>query len=336
MAKEICEKMNASGPIFSVIVPVFNASRHIDRCINSIITQTVSDFEVLLIDDGSTDGSDRICDKYSDIDKRIKTFHLRNGGVSRARNYGINMSKGRFVIFADSDDYLEPDALECYLSAFQSDELIDAVKAGYFDEEERKSCDIVSCDKDYLMSDKSELFNLLEGCRYYSFVWNLCIRRSSIGSVKFNESINWLEDHIFSYECYFNCRQVKVLAKPLYHYVTYTEPISLSNVKNPEVVLTAMNLELEWKLRLNGNKNCHMTEMIERNYLFNLHLLIKLLYSGNLSYKYKKGFSQKKFRYTNFIYMEERIFFNRSMPFLFRNTLLRLIYFVRGIKDHSL
>lgn len=336
MAKEICEKMNASEPLFSFVVPVYNACQHVDRCINSIINQTVADFEVLLIDDGSTDGSDRICDRYSDIDKRIKTFHLQNGGVSRARNYGINIAKGKYVTFADSDDYLEPDALESYLRAFQSDESIDAVKVGYFDETEGKTCDRISSDKDYLMSDKSELFNLLESSRYYSFVWNLCIRRSSIGSVKFNESINWLEDHIFSYECYFNCRKVKVLAQPLYHYVTYSGYTNLSIVKNPEVVFAAMNLELEWKLKLNGNKNRSMTEMIERNYLFNLHLFVNLLYSGNFNYKYVKGYSRIRPCYNDYLYRNERIFFNRSLPFLLRHTLLRLIYWVREIKNHYL
>lgn len=324
--------MTIHSPIFSIIVPVYNSSLYLEKCIDSIITQTVSDFEIILVDDGSTDGSARICDTYSETDNRVRTFHLQNGGVSRARNHGINMASGKYVTFVDSDDYLESDALEAYLNAFLSDESIDAVKAGYFDETDRKEYNRISCGKDYLFSDKSDLFNLLERNLYYSFVWNLCIRRSAIGSVSFNESINWLEDHIFSYECYFNCRKIKVLSKPLYHYVTHTGTVNLSNVRNPEVVFNSMNLELEWKLKLNSNKNRQMTQIIERNYLFNLHLFVSLLYSGNFNNKYIRKFSNTEPQYHKFIYKEERIFFNKSMPFLLRNALLRLFFWVRRIK----
>lgn len=102
--------MNKS-PFFSVIVPVYNVSQYLGRCIDSILSQTYNNFELLLINDGSTDDSGRICDEYAVKDSRIKVFHKKNGGVSSARNKGIDEARGKYVVFVDSDDYLLPERL---------------------------------------------------------------------------------------------------------------------------------------------------------------------------------------------------------------------------------
>ena len=92
----------------SVIVPVYNTEKYLPRCIDSILAQTFTDFELLLIDDGSTDNSGRICGEYALKDKRIKVVHKENGGVSRARNLGIDNAQGEYLSFIDSDDYIRP------------------------------------------------------------------------------------------------------------------------------------------------------------------------------------------------------------------------------------
>jgi len=94
----------SSTPIISIIVPVYNAEKYLRRCIDSIIAQTFTDWECLLVDDGSTDESPNICDEYATKDSRIKVFHKVNEGVSSARNIGIDNAKGRFVTFVDADD----------------------------------------------------------------------------------------------------------------------------------------------------------------------------------------------------------------------------------------
>ena len=102
-------------PSISVIVPVYNAERTLPRCIESILSQSFTDLELLLIDDGSTDGSGGICDDYAQIDPRIVVVHHCNVGVSATRNRGLELAKGRYVMFCDSDDYVEPDwCLELY------------------------------------------------------------------------------------------------------------------------------------------------------------------------------------------------------------------------------
>lgn len=96
----------------SIIVPVYNVEKYIDKCINSILNQTFEDFELILVDDGSTDKSGEICDKYKKQDKRIKVIHKTNGGLSDARNVGIDNSLGEFITFIDSDDYVDEDIIE--------------------------------------------------------------------------------------------------------------------------------------------------------------------------------------------------------------------------------
>ena len=95
-------------PKISVIIPVYTAEKSLCRCIDSILTQTYQDFELLLIDDGSTDSSGAICDEYAEQDARIRVFHKENGGVSSARNVGLDNARGEWYAFVDSDDSVSP------------------------------------------------------------------------------------------------------------------------------------------------------------------------------------------------------------------------------------
>lgn len=96
----------------SIIVPVYNEEKHLNRCVDSVLCQTYSDLELLLVDDGSTDNSSAICDEYAQLDSRVRVFHKENGGVSKARNFGISKANAEWIMFLDSDDYLIKDALQ--------------------------------------------------------------------------------------------------------------------------------------------------------------------------------------------------------------------------------
>ncbi|WP_407856662.1 glycosyltransferase family 2 protein [Enterococcus hailinensis] len=96
----------------SIIVPVYNVENYLEKCINSLISQTIKDIEIILVDDGSTDKSGEICDKFAKIDSRIKVLHKKNGGLSDARNFGIDYAKGKYLGFIDSDDYVDRDMYE--------------------------------------------------------------------------------------------------------------------------------------------------------------------------------------------------------------------------------
>ena len=109
-------------PIISVVTPVYNSEKYLDEAIQSVLSQTFTEWELLLINDGSTDGSGELCDRYLNLDKRIRVFHIENGGYGRARNLGLDNAVGEWITFLDSDDYLAPCALQHMLDhAYDSD-----------------------------------------------------------------------------------------------------------------------------------------------------------------------------------------------------------------------
>ncbi len=111
-----------NNPKISVIVPVYNAEKYLHKCIDSILAQTFTNFELLLIDDGSKDSSGSICDEYANKDTRIRVFHKPNGGVSSARNMGLNNTRARYVTFVDSDDWVQKDMFYSMLSCVETNE----------------------------------------------------------------------------------------------------------------------------------------------------------------------------------------------------------------------
>lgn len=108
-------------PSISVIVPVYNCQRFIRQCVESILKQTYTNIELILVDDGSKDQSSEICDQYARTESRVIVVHKKNGGVSSARNYGLEFARGRYVVFVDSDDYVNPRYIEDYSIAFQNE-----------------------------------------------------------------------------------------------------------------------------------------------------------------------------------------------------------------------
>ena len=107
--------------MISIIVPVYNAEKWIDRCIKSLIKQTYDDIEIILVNDGSTDTSLSVCKKYADIDKRIVVIDKKNSGVSATRNIGIEIAKGEYIQFVDSDDYIDEKMCEMLVNAIEKD-----------------------------------------------------------------------------------------------------------------------------------------------------------------------------------------------------------------------
>ena len=118
-------------PKISVIVPVYNVEQYLPRCIDSILDQTFTDFELLLIDDGSKDKSGEICDNYAKKDSRIRVFHKENGGVSSARNLGLYNAKGKYIAFIDADDWVENEYLRI-MYKHGEEECADIISSDFF------------------------------------------------------------------------------------------------------------------------------------------------------------------------------------------------------------
>ncbi len=202
------------APLISIIVPVYNVSKYIEECIQSILTQTYRNFEVLLIDDGSTDDSGSICDLYEKKDMRIKVIHQCNCGVSEARNRGIECAQGVYLAFVDSDDWLEDDYLEQLLSHMKPFGMVScevtkndgkSIKKGCIDKMDREEAYISICDA-YGMG---------------GFVWGKLFDRNLIEQEKisFDKDIAICEDLIFNSYYLSKCNfPIKNFHRRLYHY----------------------------------------------------------------------------------------------------------------------
>lgn len=182
-------------PKISVIVPVYKVEKYIGQCIESVVSQTFKDFELMLIDDGSPDNSGAICDEYAQKDARIRVFHIENGGVSSARNYGIEKATGDWLCFIDSDDFVKED----YLKDFGIDfNISDLIIQGFLIKDkhgEREKSIKQHKDKNDLIYS-AEISNILNSPCYKLY------RRDIIkaNELKFRSGCSYGEDHIFTLE----------------------------------------------------------------------------------------------------------------------------------------
>lgn len=194
-------------PLISVIVPVYNSEDTLNRCVDSILNQTFYDWELLLIDDGSTDLSGELCDEYASKDQRIKVFHKKNGGVSSARNVGLVNAVGKYIVFCDSDDWVYPSWLNNFELESQSD--YDFISQGF--EASKSIFGDDPCQEKYIYSLKyngfiSEVMDSLVKCKIGIFLFVHAFKRSIIQTnhLTFNEHLRYSEDavFIFKYLCF--------------------------------------------------------------------------------------------------------------------------------------
>lgn len=226
---------NIEHPLISIIVPIYNAESCLRQCLDSILAQTFTSIELLLVDDGSNDASANICDEYARRDSRISVFHQSNKGVSAARNVGLANATGEWLYFADADDLVLPDALEMLMKLTRPE--IDIVMAGY---------SIVSGQSGFRESPKehnsqdisferalAEMYNPTDFI-YQGFLWCKLFRSSIIsqGHLKFNETIAYNEDRLFI--VHFLCQSrnsVAYTTSPVYcHFVRSGS--AMSTLKN--------------------------------------------------------------------------------------------------------
>ena len=190
-------------PKISIIVPVYNTESYLSRCIDSILSQSFTDFELLLVDDGSTDGSGKICDAYAEKDSRIRVFHKENGGVSSARNLGLDNAKGDWVYFVDSDDELLPGCLQLLTDGISSD--CDIVLGGYNTYNEAGELVTTFHEGERLIFPKEKSLSTIYQFHsdiypYLGYMWLRLFRRNIIHEkgIRFDTDITIKEDTLFT------------------------------------------------------------------------------------------------------------------------------------------
>lgn len=209
-------------PVLSIIIPVYNNENYIEDTVQSVLRQTYTDYELILVDDGSPDHSLELCQKLAAADFRIRIFHKENGGVSSARNFGLEQAKGKYIAFLDGDDCIDPPMYEWMIEVL-----------------EQERADIAGCctirEKEYqpLQHDKGTFLcntrpiNFLDQEGYLmGSALNKVYRRELIGDTRFDETISYSEDNLFVAEILIKAKKIVLLPNPFYHYIQHQDSLS--------------------------------------------------------------------------------------------------------------
>ena len=320
-------------PLVSVIVPVYKAEAYLHKCVDSLLAQTMTDFEVLLIDDGSPDRSGAICDEYAAKDSRIRVFHKENGGVASARQVGIENVRGEYTIHADPDDWVEPTMLEELYAKAKEDDADMVICDYYVDYADRVNYSKQQPTSLDYKSVQCEIFGRLHGA-----VWNKLIKTSVIKKTKTNFSLelSFCEDLHFNAQILKNNIKISYLGKAFYHYVQGLNNNSLvfsysKSTFNRDIRMAQIFNELM--------KNTESYDLCMQNmdYLILYRSFISNVFSSReykeLMYNYRTKVKSngllKKNKLTNYVYFSCIGFY--GMCYNFR----RIIFFLKRIlKKH--
>lgn len=238
-----------TSPKISVIVPVYNPGSYLAACVDSILNQTERDMELILVDDGSTDGSERLCDEYAQKDARVRVIHQPNGGVSRARNAGLDAARGEWIAFADGDDRPEPNMYETLLK-----------------EQARTGCCGVFCGfrrvyRDHTAEETFPARRVLKGedirgyagdlmnAKVFGAIWRGLYSRRALGDCRFDGEVRYAEDLLFNLEFLKAADSIALIPDVLYNYNQANEDsVCARTVRDPDFRYT---LSLQRQLQLN-------------------------------------------------------------------------------------
>ena len=210
------------APKVSIIVPIYNAEKSISRCIESILHQEYTDFELLLMNDGSKDSSGEICDRYAAQDERVHVIHKENSGVSATRNMALDLAQGTYLQFLDADDWITPNATRLFVEAAEQYEC-DMVIADFYRVVGERVSHKGAIEDEGVMTKEEFATQMMENPAdfYYGVLWNKLFRRDIVEKYKLrmDASISWCEDFMFNLEYIRHCDKFYALQVPIYYYV---------------------------------------------------------------------------------------------------------------------
>ena len=217
--------------LISVIVPIYNVEKYINKCVDSIINQTYKNLEIILVDDGSPDNCPQICDEYATKDKRIKVIHKENGGLPAARNSGVKIASGEYITFVDGDDWID---INMYSNMMSKNDDYDIIRTEYIkhdgDKELFKSKlpyqeqKLFDCTK-----DRDELLKLLYALKIHANIVCMVVKKELINKIyPFDEKVQLGEDLLIAVSLFCNCKNILFLPEFYYYYFQNNASISLS------------------------------------------------------------------------------------------------------------
>lgn len=328
----------------SIIIPIYKAEQYLDKCLESVVNQTYKNLEIILVEDGSPDNSGNICDTYASVDSRITVIHKENGGVSSARNAGLDIAQGDYICFIDPDDWIELDALEVCLNHL----LTTKTELCFFNYDEIYESGRRIC-QNPIFGDKEIFWDLddldtLSKYMNWTASWNFLLKYSLIKEIRFNEGL-WIgEDTVFKFQLYKNLSNFSCLRKVLYHYrIRSNSCTGIICPDIPEIIYKRFYMMLKMiqdgKYPNNAVKVINTVELIRHT-----STVIETAFNGKISFKCNYQMI-KKYTDTN-EFKEALNNYNKNMVGKFVNCCLRFgiqnriivtfFYLLRKIKEHIL
>lgn len=336
------KKEKERDEMISIIMPVYNSEDYLEKSIQSVLHQTYTGFEFIIVDDGSTDKSWEICCKYAEIDARIKCYKVNNRGVSEARNFGLAHATKKYIRFVDSDDELPLDSLTKLIRPFieypQNDLVIGKFKATshvVFNEE---------IEGEYSYEDFLETFSSHVPAFYYGVNWNKLYKRCIIekNNIRFDKNVHWGEDFIFNCEYYSHCDYVYFLPEYIHIYCQRDE--SAVNAIKSMVWHEKLEIDiqrLETLLRMVKEREC-ADSIIQK---FHFYFFSSLSNQFSWAYMMKEKSLKERYEIFGMIIWNRKVsniirnfrgkdvpLFYRLMIFAINHKKIKLFFFIVSIK----
>lgn len=216
--------MGMDDIVLSVIVPVYNAERYLSECLDSLTGQSCPAMEIVVVDDGSTDNSGAICDGFGARDSRVRVFHRENGGVSRARNFGLDNARGELVVFVDADDSVSPDYADMITGTMPGQDMV-CFQSEWVSLSGGRTCHMLPVMDSGADGGVDDAIMAVKGCNddganLLGFPWNKAFRRDIIerNGIRFNPLLRYKEDEVFVLEYLKHVSSIKIIPQILYNY----------------------------------------------------------------------------------------------------------------------
>lgn len=280
-------------PTISVIVPIYNVEKYINRCVDSILNQTYKNLEIILVDDESPDNCGKIADEYKSIDSRIKVVHKKNGGLSDARNYGMDYVTGEYVLFVDSDDWLKKEMIETLYNLSIKNNA-DIVQSGFYyaynnyllydDRYYTESMEPVELNKQELMKE------LVINERVKNFAWGKLYRRNLIKDIPFEKGVLF-EDVFWAHKVMDRVDKYIICHKPMCYYLQRSDSIvSTYTIKNLDII-KGLKIRHKFIEENYPHLKSESYKILTKTIFLHYHLLYKNKHKDNYR-KYIKEFRQ--------------------------------------------
>ena len=287
---------------YSVILPVYGVEKYLDECVESVLSQSFSDFEVILVDDKSPDNCPAMCDAWAQKDSRVRVIHKpQNEGLGFARNTGMEQARGEYILFVDSDDYISAQLLESCDKALSDDTdmLVFGVEYVYQDKKGNTTFTEQAVPESFSAtegSQRAEMFAMLNRSRAFPFAWNKIYRRSFLKEAgTLFEKTKLIEDFLFNIDLFGKARRIDALAQPLYCYRKPAHETLVSRYAPEFFQLCKRKYSLEKDfLEACGCKSGECYDLIRLNYL--KHFIATVIKNRSKSAGLKKAAQKQAIR----------------------------------------